>query len=149
MNRTLCRTALGAAIFTVGYLSGTTGLLPSPTPVAAAAPAERVFEMRTYTAPDGKLDALNARFREHTLEYFEKHGMTNVGYWMPIEGPEAQNTIVYLLAHDSREAARESWAAFGADEGWREVSRTTQLDGPIVSRVESVFLTPTDYSPIK
>jgi len=75
--------------------------------------------------------------------------MTNVGYWMPVEGPEAENTIVYLLAHDSREAARQSWAAFGADEGWREVSRTTQLDGPIVSRVESVFLTPTDYSPIK
>lgn len=148
MQRRLSRLALVTAIFAAGYAAGQlrTGELVAR---AEAAAADRVFELRTYTAPEGKLDALNARFREHTLAYFEKHGMTNVGYWMPLEGPTAENTIVYLLAHESREAARESWAAFGADPGWREVSRASQVDGRIVSNVESVFLRPTDYSPIR
>ena len=119
------------------------------TRTAGAADSGRVFELRTYHTFPGRLDALHKRFREHTLKMFEKHGMTNVGYWMPLEGPTAGNTIVYLLAHDSREAARESWAAFGADPGWREVARASQVDGRIVSQVESVFLRPTDYSPIK
>src|SRR5690606_10534857 len=111
MQRPLARFALVAAVFTAGYVAGqfrADGLVAS----AEAAAADRVFELRTYTAPEGKLDALNTRFRDHTLGFFEKHGMTNVGYWMPTEGPEAGNTLVYLLAHDSREAARESWAAF-------------------------------------
>lgn len=144
MQRGLSRAALALAIFAAGCAVGSNANTP-----AASAQAERVFELRTYTAPEGKLDALNARFRDHTLDYFAKHGMTNVGYWMPIEEPDASNTIVYLLAHDSREAARESWAAFNADPGWREVSRASQVDGRIVSGVESVFLRPTDYSPIK
>lgn len=149
MHRALARTAAIAVIFAAGYAAGQ---FRAPIAVAeadAAVPADRVFEMRTYTAPEGKLEALDARFREHTLEYFEKHGMTNVGYWIPVDEPGSANTIVYILAHDSREAARASWAAFGADPGWREVARTTQLDGPIVSKVESVFLRPTDYSPIR
>jgi hypothetical protein len=148
MQRRLTRFALVAAIFAAGYVVGQRNDAPLVASAEAAA-ADRVFELRTYTAPEGKLDALNARFRNHTLGFFEKHGMTNVGYWMPLEGPTATNTIVYLLAHESREAARESWAAFNADPGWREVSRASQVDGRIVSEVESVFLRPTDYSPIK
>ena len=148
MHRGLSLSALAAVIFAAGYAIGQRSDAPLVAPVEAAQ-AERVFELRTYTAPAGKLDALDARFREHTLSYFEKHGMTNVGYWIPIEEPASQNTIVYLLAHQSREAARESWAAFSADPGWQEVSRATQVDGRIVSNVESVFLRPTDYSPIK
>lgn len=150
MQRGLSRAAVAAAIFAAGCAVGT----QARGPIVGAAEAEstaadRVFELRTYTAPAGKLDALDARFREHSLAYLEKHGMTNIGYWIPIEEPGASNTLVYLLAHDSRESARESWAAFNADPGWREVSRATQVDGPIVSGVESVFLRPTDYSPIQ
>ena len=149
MHRVLARTAVIAVVFAGGYLAGHLRSPVAVTEADAAVPADRVFEMRTYTAPEGKLDALDARFREHTLEYFEKHGMTNVGYWIPIDEPGASNTIVYILAHDSREAARASWESFGADPGWREVSRATQVDGRIVSGVESVFLRPTDYSPIR
>lgn len=149
MSRVLSRTAFVAAIFATGFLVGKSSDAPLVAAAEAAAPADRVFELRTYTAPEGKLGLLEARFRDHTLKYFEKHGMTNVGYWIPVEEPGASNTIVYLLAHESREAARASWAAFSADPGWQEVSRASQVDGRIVSGVQSVFLRPTDYSPIK
>ena len=149
MPRALSRAAVVAAIFAAGYLAGQRTDAALVSAAEAAAPADRVFELRTYTAPEGKLDALDARFREHTLAYFEKHGMTNVGYWIPVDEPGSTNTLVYLLAHESRDAARASWAAFNADPGWREVSRATQVDGRIVTAVQSVFLRPTDYSPIK
>jgi hypothetical protein len=115
---------------------------------AAASAAEqdtRVFEMRTYWAPAGKLDAMNARFREHTLKLFEKHGMVSIGYWMPIDNPE--NKMVYLLAFPSREAREASWKAFFADADWQAVKKQTEADGKIVDRVESVLLSATDYSP--
>lgn len=113
------------------------------------AAATRVFELRTYVAPPGKLPALQRRFREHTLALFARHGMTNVGYWIPQDSARRENTIVYLLAHPSREAARASWAAFGRDPEWRRVQAASEADGPIVERVESVFLDPTDFSPMR
>ncbi|MEZ5416772.1 MAG: NIPSNAP family protein [Vicinamibacterales bacterium] len=109
----------------------------------------RVFELRTYTAPEGKLGELHARFRNHTLRIFEKHGMTNVVYLAPMDAPASGNQLVYLLAHRSREAARASWEAFQNDPEWKKVSAESQVNGRIVSKVESVFLTPTDYSPLK
>ena len=112
-------------------------------------PPAKVYEMRTYTTMEGKLDALNARFRDHTVRLFEKHGMKNVGYWVPSEGPTAGNTLVYILEHASRDAARKSWAAFGADPEWRKARTESELGGRIVAKVESVFLTATDYSAIK
>ena len=111
--------------------------------------ANRVFELRTYTAPDGKLGELHARFRNHTMRIFEKHGMANVVYLSPQDAPASQNTLVYLLAHKSREAAKASWGAFAADPEWRKVSTESQVNGKIVAKVESVFLDPTDYSPMK
>jgi NIPSNAP len=111
--------------------------------------AGRVFEIRTYTAPDGKLGDLHARFRNHTLRIFAKHGMTNVVYFAPREGALAQNTLVYVLAHESREAATRSWAAFRADPEWQKVAADSQVNGPIVSKVESIFADATDYSPLK
>lgn len=105
----------------------------------------RLFEMRTYYAPPGKLDALHARFRDHTTKLFEKHGMTNIGYWTPIDNPE--NKLIYLLAYPSREAREKSWQAFGADPEWKQVKQTTEASGPIVSKVEVKYLTATDYSP--
>ena len=109
----------------------------------------RVFELRTYTAPDGKLGDLHRRFREHTLRIFEKHGMTNIGYWMPQDAPMSQNTMIYLLAHPSREAAQKNWKEFASDPEWKKVASESQVNGPLTTKIESVFLDPTDYSPMK
>ncbi len=109
----------------------------------------RVFELRTYTAPEGKLGDLHKRFRDHTMRIFEKHGMTNVGYWSPQDAPLSQNTLIYVIAHPSREMAKASWDAFRNDPEWKKVASESQVSGPIVSKVESVFLDATDYSPIK
>jgi hypothetical protein len=118
-------------------------------PAAPAAPAARVFELRTYVTPPGRLPALERRFREHTLALFARHGMTNVGYWTPRDTARAGNTLVYLLAHPSREAAARSWAAFGRDPEWRRVQAASEAGGKVVERVESVFLDPTDFSPLR
>ena len=115
----------------------------------AVQPASKVYEMRTYTATEGKLDAVNARFRDHTIKLFEKHGMKNIGYWTPMEGPTAGTTLVYIIEHASREAARGNWAAFSADPEWQKAKAASEVNGRIVAKAESVFLTATDYSPIK
>ena len=118
--------------------------------VAHAQGNTRVFEMRTYTAAPGKFADLQKRFRDHTLRIFEKHGMQNVGYWVPADPPNSENTLVYILAHKSREAAKKSWADFGADPEWQKVRKESMADGvSLTTKVESVFLNPTDYSPIK
>jgi hypothetical protein len=111
--------------------------------------AGKVFELRTYTAPDGKLPNLQARFRDHTIRIFNKHGMKSVGYWVPQDGAEHNNTLIYVISHDSREQAKKNWAEFVADPEWKKVSAESQVDGPIVSKVVSVFMDATDYSPIK
>ena len=115
----------------------------------AHAQAGKVYELRTYTAPDGKLPNLQARFRDHTIRIFNKHGMKSVGYWVPQDAPSKDNTLVYIISHDSREAAKKNWADFQADPEWKKVSADSQVDGPIVSKVVSVFMDATDYSPIK
>lgn len=119
--------------------------------MAAAEPAraeERVFEMRTYTTLPGRLDALHKRFREHTNGIFVKHGMSLIGYWTPTEGPTAANTLVYILAYPSMAAREASWKAFRDDPDWQKAREESEADGKIVEKVESVFLSPTDYSPI-
>ena len=117
--------------------------------VAQAQSANKVFELRTYTAPEGKLPDLNARFRNHTMRIFKNHGMTNVGYWVPQDAPAKDNTLIYIISHDSREAAKKNWADFAADPEWKKVSAESQVNGRIVSNVVSVFMDATDYSPIK
>jgi hypothetical protein len=110
---------------------------------------ERVFEIRTYTCEHGKLPALLARFRDHTTRLFEKHGMTNIGYWVPIDGERSRNTLIYILAHDSRAAADKSWQAFRTDPVWLQARDASEAAGKIVSKVESVFLAPTNFSKIR
>lgn len=105
----------------------------------------RVFELRTYDSPPGKLDALHARFRDHTMRIFEKHGMTNIGYWVPIENK--QNQLIYLLAFPSREAREKSWQAFVADPEWKKVQQASEVNGKLVDKVVSQLLEATDYSP--
>ena len=111
---------------------------------AASKEDPMLYELRTYYTPEGKLDALNARFRNHTLTLFEKHGMKNIMYWTPVDKP---NTLIYVIAHKDKAAADASWKAFRDDPEWQKVAEETQRDGKLVEKVESVYMTPTDYSP--
>ena len=130
------------AAFAMGYM--TRGAVPGE-PVAFAQ-GNRVFELRTYTAGEGKLELLHARFRNHTLRLFQQHGMTNVIYGKPLDAPLTQNTLVYVLAHASRDAAKKSWDAFRQDQEWSKIAKESGV-GPV--KVDSVFFEPTDYSPMK
>lgn len=118
-------------------------------PQAEAPEGERYFEMRKYYAAEGKLDALNARFRDHTVRLFKKHGMDVIGFWVPNEGPEANRVLIYLLAFPSREARNESFKAFGSDPEWQKVRAESEKDGKVVDKIESTFMSPTDYSDIR
>ncbi|GAB3808397.1 hypothetical protein GCM10028798_34200 [Humibacter antri] len=109
----------------------------------------RVFELRTYYTHPGKLDDLQTRFRDHTRALFEKHDMENVGYFVPADGKATPNTLVYLLAHASREAATASWDAFVRDPEWIAVKARSEENGPIIEHLESVFLNPTDFSELR
>lgn len=111
----------------------------------AAADKESVYELRTYYAAEGKLDDLHARFRDHTIKIFEKHGIKNIGYWVPLEN--ADRKLVYLLSYPSRDAAKQSWKEFFADAQWQAAQKASEANGRLVAKVESVFLKATDYSP--
>jgi hypothetical protein len=126
-------------IFAMAVVLGLAGVCP------AADADQRVFELRTYYAPAGRLDDLHARFRNHTLKLFEKHGFTNIGYWVPIDNPD--NKLVYVVAFPSRAAKEESWKKFMADAEWQAVRKQTEANGPIVAKIESQLLSATDYSP--
>ena len=111
---------------------------------------QKVFELRTYYTHPGRLDALNARFRDHTGKLFQKHGMELVGFWTPADEKDGKSDkLVYLLAYPSRDAAKASWKGFSDDPEWKKAREASEKDGPIVKKVESVYLDPTDYSAIK
>jgi hypothetical protein len=116
---------------------------------AKAADGDRFFEMRTYYAAPGKLDAMHARFRDHTNKLFVKHGMQLVGYWVPAEGNGTTNTMVYILAYPSKEAREKAWKDFQADPDWVKAKTASEVDGKLVEKVDILYLKPTDYSPIK
>jgi len=116
----------------------------------ASEPApSHVYELRMYSAAEGKLDALSARFRNDTDRIFKRHHMKAVGYWLPTEGERAGNTFIYILEHPSREEAKKNWAAFNADPEWQKVKAASEANGKLVLKVDSTFMAPTDYSPIK
>ena len=137
--------AIAAGTFAAGFAVGGKVAVP----VASAQTSNRVFELRTYTAAPGKLEALNRRFRDHTVKLFTKHGMTHVGYWTPADPPLSENTLIYVISHESREAAKKSWDAFRKDPDWIKARDESQKDGSLTAKVESVYLNPVDYSPIK
>ena len=139
------RLGLAAALLVIGFALGSW----NASSVAHAQNTGKVYELRTYTTPEGKLPNLQARFRDHTIRIFNKHNMRSVGYWVPQDAPARDNTLIYILSHDSREAAKKSWADFQADPEWKKVAAESQVDGRILSNVVSVFMDPTDYSPIK
>ena len=120
-------------------------MLATSLPAFAEKPETRCFEMRTYYAAPGKLDDLLARFRNHTVKLFEKHGMTNLGYWVPIDNKD--NKLVYVLAFPSREARNASFKAFGADPDWKAAAKASEEKGKLVAKIESVFLNAAHCSP--
>jgi NIPSNAP len=133
--------AVGVAAFAVGFSVGQERKVNT-----------RVYELRTYTTLPGRLPALHKRFAEHTVKLFEKHGMKNEAYWTPLDDERKDNTLIYVVSHDSREAADKSWKEFGADPEWQRVaaaSQTEEAGGKIVSKVDRVWMKMTDYSPVK
>jgi len=133
---------LVAATFGAGWFTGQSQAQPAQAPL--------VYELRTYTAVDGRLPALHKRFREHTMKLFEKHGMKNVIYLTPIGKENGEdNKLYYLLAYENKDAAEKSWAAFRSDPEWAKARMESEKDGKIVEKAESLFLRPTDYSPMK
>lgn len=115
--------------------------------LAADAPAAPLYEMRIYYSPEGKLKDLHARFRDHTVKLFEKHGIKNVGYFVP-EGENPENKLVYFLSYVNRDARNQAWRAFMADPDWQKAWKESEKNGTLVSRLEEVYLVPTDYSPV-
>ena len=155
------RRKVAAALVAATVLSAGVALrLVAADPQDDAAPAaaksaggqgkDRFFEMRTYYAAEGKIDALNARFRNHTNKLFQKHGIEMVGYWQPVDDKNnKKGVLVYILAYPSREAREKSWKDFFADPDWQAAAKKSEENGKLVAKVESVYMTPTDYSPIR
>jgi len=135
-----------AVAFVVGF--GVRGVLPVD-PVVQAQQAGRFYELRTFTANEGKLEALHDRFRAHTMKLWAKHGMTNVAYFKPTDAPASSNQIIFLLSYPSRDASKASWAAFGQDAEWKKVVAETEANGKLILKGETIALQPTDYSPMK
>lgn len=108
----------------------------------------KLYELRIYTAAEGKLDALHARFQKYTTEIFRKHGMSSYAYWQPQDEPQSRNVMLYILVHESRETATNSWNAFRSDPEWQQVVLETEKEGKLLSkRPEAIFMKATDYSP--
>jgi hypothetical protein len=113
---------------------------------AQTAADTRVFEMRIYYAEPGKLDALVTRFQKHTRKLFKKHGMENIGYWLPLHNDD--NRLIYILAYPDMAARDKAWQAFGEDPKWKKVKSKSEVNGKLVQKVESIFMNATDYSPL-
>ena len=128
---------VGAAV-TLGYgnLSGSNRSQP-------------VYELRLYQVNEGKMDALIARFRDHTDAIFKRHSMKSVGFWRPEDAPYSQNLFIYILEHPSREEAKKNWAAFQADPEWKKVKAESETQGPLANHIDSYFMDPTSFSALK
>lgn len=123
---------------------------PTIAPSPSLAPDSRCFEIRTYVAAPGKLEELHARFRNHTMKLFKKHGMEVVGFWGPTDKEKgSENTLVYVMVFPSREARDKAWRAFASDPEWQKARAESEKNGKLTDKVESVILGATDYSPIK
>ena len=107
-----------------------------------------IYEYRVYEAMPGKLPALNARFRNHTLKIFERHGIKNIGYWTPSVG-DYSNRLIYLVAFEDAQQRDQAWASFQSDPEWQRVRAESETDGPLTARITNSLLTPTDYSPMQ
>jgi hypothetical protein len=143
MRSTLCILAVGLALLAVP------GSGPGQEKTTEKKVDNRIFELRIYHAAPGKMKALHARFRDHTCKLFKKHGMTIIGFWSPTKEADPEKLLYYVLAYPSKEAADKSWKAFQSDPDWIKAKEASEKDGKLVSKIESIYLNPTDYSPMK
>lgn len=141
-RRTLLQALPAAAFLPASLWAASQGDNANPAQVSAG-----VYELRVYHAAPGKLPELLARFREHTTKLFGQHGIKNVAYWTPVDEPEKSNTLIYILYHPSREAAAANWKAFQDDPEWKRVRDKSEANGKLVEKVDSTFMTLTDFSP--
>ena len=111
--------------------------------------SQHVYELRMYHVNEGKMDALIARFGDHTDAIFRRHNMKSIGFWRPEDAPYSQNLFVYILEHPSREEARKNWAAFQADPEWKKVKADSETDGALAKHIDSYFMDPTSFSALK
>lgn len=125
------------------------GSFVSPMSAVQAQGGGQVYELRTYTAPEGKLKDLEARFRDHTVRIFNRHNMKSIGYFTPQDAPNSSSTLVYLLAHPSRDAAKKNWDNFRNDPEWKKVAADSEANGKILDKIQSVYLDPLDFSALK
>jgi len=109
----------------------------------------KVYELRTYTCFEGKLEDLKKRFRDHTIRIFQRHGMESIGYWVPDDPEKSKTTLMYIISHDSREQATKNWQEFSSDPEWKKVAADSEANGKIVQKVDRVFMNPTDFSKLK
>lgn len=126
------------------------GLSISKNHEVASAPSDAsggVFELRIYHAAPGRLGDLLARFRDHTIKIFDRHGLESVAYWTPMDDPEKDKTLIYILRHPSREAAQANWKSFGDDPEWKSVKEKSEANGALVEKVDSTYMVLTDFSP--
>jgi len=112
-------------------------------------PPQHVYELRLYQVNEGKMDALIARFGDHTDAIFKRHNMKSIGYWRPEDAPFSQNLFIYVLEHPSREDAQKNWAAFQADPEWKRVKADSEINGPLAKHIDSYFMDPTSFSDLK
>src|SRR5262252_1577565 len=152
MNKFFKLISIVSILSFVSIIAAAQNAPPPPTvaPSPSLAKNSRCFEIRTYTAAPGKLEELHARFRNHTMKLFKKHGMEVVGFWGPTDKEKgSENTLVYILAFPSREARDKAWKEFQADLEWQKAREESEKNGKLTDKVESVILMATDYSPIK
>ena len=133
----------------VSFVGGAVLMLGLSLVSQSNAQSSHVFELRMYTVNPGKLEALKARFGNHTDAIFKRHDMKSIGYWAPEDAPASQNLFIYILEHPSREDAKKNWAAFQADPDWKKVKAESEANGPLVDHIDSYFMDPTSYSAMK
>ncbi len=118
-------------------------------PASGPQPPHHVYELRLYHVKEGKMDALKARFGDHTDAIFKRHNMKSIGYWSPEDPPDSQNLFVHILEHPSRQEAEKNWAAFQADPEWQKVKKESGANGPLVDHIDHYFMDPTSFSALK
>ena len=126
---------IGGAVMTLGFSH-----------IGGTKTSQHVYELRMYHVNEGKMDALIARFGDHTDAIFKRHNMKSVGYWVPQDAPASQNLFIYILEHPSRQEAEKNWAAFQADPEWKKVKAESEAQGPLVDHIDRYFMDPTSYS---
>jgi len=109
-------------------------------------PSHHVYELRMYHVNAGKIEALKARFGDHTDAIFKRHNMKSIGYWVPEDAPNSQTLFIYILEHPSRQKAEENWAAFQADPEWQKVKAESEKNGPLIDHIDRYFMDPTSFS---